>query len=56
MKKEIRIAFHADQALADDLKQRSIETGVPVSEIIRRSVRLAAFADQRPRTSKGETR
>jgi Ribbon-helix-helix protein, copG family len=47
MKKEVRIVIHADRKMADALKQRALETGVPVGELVRRAVRLAEFADAR---------
>ena len=40
-----RVSFYADPALLELLKAERSRTGAPLSELIRRAVRLSAFAD-----------
>jgi len=50
--KEVRLHIHVDAATRSALRERSILTGAPVAELVRRFIRLGLFADaQKPDTS-----
>ena len=40
-----RISFYADKSLVELLESESTRTGAPISELVRRAIRLSAFAD-----------
>lgn len=48
-----RVSFYADFTLVELLEAERARTGAPLSELIRRAVRLSAFADAQ---TKVETR
>jgi len=45
MQKTTRIVVHVDPSMAKDLKDLSAATGSSIGEIVRRAIRLSAFAD-----------
>ena len=45
-KKEARLHVHVDEETREALRERSVLTGAPVGELVRRFINLGLFADQ----------